>query len=336
MIRPTLRCLPVAVVFLSIGCGGWQSALDPRSPGAATIESLWWIAFTSTGILSSLTILGLLYAVHRAHRRAAPETSRHTASREQTFILIAGVGIPTLFLIGFLTLSVRAGTAVSEHPEEATVMLEVVGHQFWWEVHYPNHGVVTANEIHIPVGEPVEVHITSADVIHSFWIPQLAPGKLDMNPGRFNTLWLFAEEAGLYRGQCTEFCGVQHAHMALLVVASPPEEFEEWLDARRGTPPEPTDPEAARGREVFLEAGCSACHAIRGVSRPRFAGNPGPDLTDLGSRSSLGALTIPNDREHLAQWILEPDRFKPGVRMPPTPLDDADLAALVRYLEGLR
>jgi cytochrome c oxidase subunit II len=325
----------LAAAPLLAGCG-WQSILDPQSPAPARIELLWWIAFASTGILSAVVIGGLLYAVARARRAAAAEAGGGAAASEQRFILLAGGAFPAVFLVGFLAITVHTGTVVSEPPAEPELTIEVIGHKFWWEVRYPDEGIVTANEIHIPAGSPVEVLVTSADVIHSFWVPQLAPGKVDMNPGRTNRIWMMAEAPGRYRGQCTEFCGTQHALMSLLVVASPPDEFEAWVAARRTPPPPPEDPLELLGRTVFFTAGCASCHAIGGVSVPREAGSPGPDLTDLASRETLGALTIENTRANLGGWILDPHQFKPGVRMPATRMGGTELRALLAYLETLR
>ncbi len=246
-----------------------------------------------------------------------------------------GAAVPTLALALFTVLAVRTGMSVSSPGGEPELVVEVTGHQFWWEVRYPEQGVVTANEIPIPAGRPVEFRVTSADVIHSFWVPRLA-GKLDMSPGRTNRLRAMADEPGLYRGQCTEFCGVQHALMSLLVVAREPAKFDAWMARRRGAARPRLDSAALRGRGVFFEAGCSSCHAIRGVNEPDYTGDVGPDLTDLAGRRTLGALTLRNTRGNLAGWILDPHQFKPGVRMPPTVLSGPEMQALLAYLETLR
>jgi cytochrome c oxidase subunit II len=322
--------------LLLAGCGGQQSILGASSPAASHIESLWWISLASTGVLSTLVFLALGYAVIQA-RRAAMEERAEDADHggEGRVILIVGALIPTVFLVGFLTLAVRTGSVVSAPDETPERTIEVIGHMFWWEIRYPDAGVVTANELRIPVGEPVAIHVSSADVIHSFWVPQLGPGKIDMVPGRTNVTWLLADEPGEYRGQCTEFCGVQHALMSLLVIASPPEEFEAWLERRTDPPPVPTDVERRRGLFLFSDRGCDACHAIADVAPAEGMGMAGPNLDDLASRRTLGALRVENTPENLAQWIANPHDFKPGVRMPATELEDEDLEALVSYLRGL-
>jgi cytochrome c oxidase subunit II len=335
MRRVTGPGMAVSALLLQ-GCGGWQSVLDPASPGAARVEALWWLAFGSTGILALLVIAGLLHAVRRAGRAPSAREGGAVARREERFILLAGGAFPALFLVGFLVASVRTGTAVSEPPMEPILTIEVVGHMFWWEVRYPEHGITTANEIRIPSGQPVRVDVTSADVIHSFWVPQLAPGKIDMVPGRTNTIWMQADGPGQYRGQCTEFCGVQHALMSLLVIASPQEEFDAWVAERTASRIPPDDDLALEGLGIFVRTGCGSCHAVQGVSRPQAAGSPGPDLTDLGQRRTLGALTLTNDRQNLTEWIRNPHRFKPGVRMPAHRIAEGELAALVTYLETLR
>ncbi len=326
---------PAVCVLSATGCGGWQSALDPQSRGAAEIANLWWIMFWTTGVLATLVIAGLLFAVYRARRAATADAGGTVQDRERRFIFLAGAAMPALLLVSFVALSVRTGASVSEPAGDPGLRVEVTGHMFWWEIHYPGYGITTANELHIPAGFPIEVRVTSADVIHSFWVPQLAPGKVDMIPGRTNRIWIMADEPGRYRGQCTEFCGVQHALMSLLVVASPEEEFQAWL-AERAVPEAGSDPLSLRGREIFGEAGCAACHGIRGVTVPEFSGSPGPDLTHLAGRETLGALTVENSRENLTAWILNPHHFKPGVRMPPTSLDGDDVSALVHYLESLQ
>jgi cytochrome c oxidase subunit II len=332
MIRRRIGAAIVALGLPLAGCGGPQSMLGGSSPAVTGIESLWWIALASTGILSTLVFLALGYAVIRARRAARKEEA---LAGEERIILVAGAAIPALFLIGFMALAVRTGSVVSAPEGTPERTIEVIGHMFWWEIRYPDAGVVTANELHIPAGEPVSVHVSSADVIHSFWVPQLAPGKIDMVPGRTNVTWMQADEPGEYRGQCTEFCGVQHALMSLRVVASPPDEFEAWLERRTEPPEVPTDVDLRRGLFLFNDRGCAACHTISDVAPAGGLGMAGPNLDDLGSRRTLGALRVENTPENLARWITNPHDFKPGVRMPATDLDDADLDALVRYLGSL-
>jgi cytochrome c oxidase subunit 2 len=211
------------------------------------------------------------------------------------------------------------------------LVIEVIGHQWWWEVNYPDQGFVTANEIHIPVGEPVQVQLIAADVIHSFWVPELH-GKLDLVPGQTNTLWLEADTVGEYRGLCAEFCGIQHAKMLFVVVAEPREEFDAWAAAQQEPAPQPAGELAQQGLVVFTDAGCNDCHTVRGTAAE---GELGPDLTHFASRLTIGAGVYPNDRETLASWVLDPHTLKEGNLMPATSLSETELEALLAYLELL-
>jgi cytochrome c oxidase subunit 2 len=196
----------------------------------------------------------------------------------------------------------------------------------------PSSSFSTANEIHIPVGQPVELTLRSVDVIHSFWVPNLH-GKKDLIPGQVNTLVLQADRPGIFRGQCAEFCGLQHANMALYVVAEPPDEFARWQERQRRPAPEPATDAARRGRDVFMASSCVLCHKIGGTMA---GGVAGPDLTHVASRLSLAAGTLPNTRGHRAGWIVDPQMHKPGNNMPPNLLSPGDLQALLSYLDTLR
>jgi cytochrome c oxidase subunit 2 len=214
--------------------------------------------------------------------------------------------------------------------------IEVTGLQWWWNVEYvdtvPSRRVVTANEIHVPVGVPVQIIAKSHDVIHSFWVPSLH-GKKDLIPGHTTATWFQADTAGLYRGQCAEFCGHQHAKMALWVVAEPREAYEKWYASQLETPPNPADSIASVGQEVFLSRTCAMCHTIAGTLA---ASHVGPDLSHVGSRRSIAAGTLPNTRSNLAAWISDPQAIKPGSRMPATTLSPSELNSLVTYLETLK
>lgn len=304
--------------------------------------------FALATLITVVVVVLLLTAVQRSVQRrreedgAAPHATPRTASlaprTARALVWGGGVIVPALVIFYLVVETARVGTAVygpgrGHAPQHLVV--EVVGHQFWWQVLYPQHGVETANELYLPAGQTVEVRLTSPDVIHSFWVPRLH-GKLDLIPGRQNRLWLRADEPGLFRGQCAEYCGAGHALMALWVEAMPPEQWAAWLTRRRTPQPEPVDPSIGRGREVFFEAGCHACHATRAAPLPAALGAPGPDLTDLGRRRTLAAGTLPNTRSALGDWITDPQRIKPGNRMPPTALEAADLQALLDYLMSLR
>jgi cytochrome c oxidase subunit 2 len=216
------------------------------------------------------------------------------------------------------------------------ITVQVIGHQWWWEVQYPNTDasmwITTANEIHVPVGKPIVLLTSSRDVIHSFWAPNLQ-GKRDLIPGYQTAIWFQADKEGVYRGQCAEFCGAQHAHMAFYIVAEPMDKFQQWLLGQRDPAPEPSSEVTKHGRDVFLSGTCIMCHTIRGTNA---GSRVGPDLTHLASRSYIAAGTLPNNPGSLGGWISDPQSIKPGVRMPPNPLKSEDLQALVAYLQTLK
>jgi cytochrome c oxidase subunit 2 len=246
------------------------------------------------------------------------------------------VAVSIVLLVVLVVASVATDRALARMSLDGAVHIEVIGHQWWWEVRYrgaqPADAFTTANELHVPVGRPVVVKLNADDVIHSLWVPSLA-GKKDLIPGRTTTLQLRADRPGRYRGQCAEFCGYQHAFMAFEVIADPPEVFDAWLAAQRRPAAEPGDAIARRGRDVFLGSACVMCHAIEGTSA---GARKAPDLTHVGSRTTIAAGTLPNRPAELARWIANPQDFKPGANMPATTLPQADMDALVTYLGSLQ
>ncbi len=330
------RYFPIVLVLLLAlaGCSTDGGALDPRGPGAADTATHWWLMFW-LGLAVYIVVMGLLlYAIMRGRRNADPGSNPPISDR--AFFTVGGLVIPILILALVLGDSIRTGQSVIEPPEdEAAVTIEVIGHMFWWEVRYPDLDVVTANEIPIPVGVPVELRLSSADVIHSFWVPELA-GKRDLNPGKENVLWIEADEEDIYWGQCAEFCGVQHALMGKLVIAQSEDEFDQWIADRQEPASEPDDEFLRAGMDVYFDAGCAMCHGIDGITEPDpAAGAPGPDLTHFGSRLTIASAIEDNNYGNLAAWIVDPHQLKPGVRMPPTELDPDDLDALVEFLLSL-
>jgi cytochrome c oxidase subunit 2 len=225
---------------------------------------------------------------------------------------------------------------IAAPPAPPRLSITVTGYQWWWEAVYdgddPARRFATANEIHIPAGEPVLFRLRSADVIHAFWVPALG-GKTQMIPGQINRQWLQADKPGVYRGQCVQYCGVQHAHMGFEIVAQPPEEFRAWERAQRAKARAlPAAGKIPAGARLFLQA-CAACHTVRGSAA---AGAHGPDLTHLASRRSIAAALLPNTAENLRRWILHAQGMKPGVRMPDFPLTARQRDALVAYLQSLK
>jgi cytochrome c oxidase subunit 2 len=250
-------------------------------------------------------------------------------------LVSGGVFVTFLVLAAFLAYDFSVGRLLAQHPERA-LTIDVTGHQWWWEVLYenpdPSKRIGTANEIHVPVGEPVQFKLAAADVIHSFWAPSLN-GKRDLIPGYVTTLWFRADTAGVYRGQCAEFCGLQHAGMAFYIVAEPPVKFAAWLAAASMPPAPPTDPTLVYGKQVFMSSGCAVCHAIGGTDARSTVG---PDLTHFKGRSAIAGGLLANTRANVTRWIENPSAIKPGVRMPALPMNPADRVALISYLETLK
>lgn len=314
------------------GCTGQQSALDPAGLEAEQIASLfWWM--TGGAVVIWLAVLALAaYAV----RSRQSEDPTHQSRRSKWMIIGGGAVIPTFILAGLLLYGLALLPKLVAQAPPGTLRIAVTGEQWWWRVQYHPGGsgeVVLANEIRIPVGEPVEFLLNSPDVIHSFWIPSLG-GKVDMLPGRETRLVLTPTRTGVFRGVCAEFCGASHAYMAFYVEVMEPDDFARWLEQQREPAAEPVDTLALRGAEQFLANGCSACHAIRGTEAD---GVIGPDLTHVGSRMSLGAGIIANDEDGFLRWIERTNLVKPGVLMPHFGmLPEQELSELAAYLESLQ
>jgi cytochrome c oxidase subunit II len=303
-----------------------QTVLQPEGPAAAKIAWLWWVLFWICTVILLIVVAFLIAALlkkGRGDRESEPPLGR------TGFVIAGGIVLPAVVLVPLLLVSIDVKLELRSADTRVTV--KMTGHQWWWHVEYPQYDIVSANEIYIPAGEAVRIELTAADVIHSFWVPNLH-GKMDMMPGKTTVIFLEADRPGEFRGQCAEFCGLQHALMAFVVVALPPEEFDAWVEARQAPHPEPDDPELIRGRQVFFDAACHTCHAIRGTEAD---GTAGPDLTHIGSRLTVGAGTLPMNRAHLSGWVANPQPLKPGNLMPATYLDAENFQALIAYLESL-
>jgi cytochrome c oxidase subunit 2 len=306
-----------------------MNVLHPVGPRAGEIADLMLVFFGISAVVYLIVIAFLVFALMR--RRPRGEA---TQNRSQ-LLVGAGMTVTVVILIGLTAADFIVWRALNV-PAADPLRVRITGNQFWWDVEYqdptPSNQLRTANELHIPVGRPVQLTLQSSDVIHSFWVPRIT-GKKDLIPGRTTTEILIADEPGVYTGQCAEFCGFQHAQMRLRVRALPGTEFEQWKQQQLAPAREPTTDQQRHGRDVFIRSSCSLCHTIQGTAA---AASVGPDLTHIASRETLAAGTLPNNEASLAGWILNPQRIKPGTRMPATPLPPEDLLALVSYLSSLK
>jgi cytochrome c oxidase subunit 2 len=317
-----LRSLGLGFACALGGCAGKpiQSVLHPAGPDASQVTALWWVMLA----LSMFVFAIVLAAAVMAYRKRG--TGDQPPMGPFRFILAGGVVLPLIILGVLLVFSLRITADIGTRPADLTV--RVTGFQWWWAVEYPAHGITTANEVYVPLGKRVRLEITSGDVIHSLWVPNLQ-GKMDAIPAHVNAISFTGEKAGVYRGQCAEFCGLQHARMGLTVVVQSEEDFTRWLEEKQAAVSRFEAQEKHRGEQVFFDAACHACHRIRGTAA---VGQIGPDLTHVGSRLTLGAATIVNSQGALAGWISNPQAIKPGNLMPASHLPPDDLHALVEYL----
>ncbi|MBT9258862.1 MAG: cytochrome c oxidase subunit II [Clostridiales bacterium] len=305
-----------------------QSALHPAGPVAREQLSLIIFSFAIMTLVFVVVMGLLLYVLVRFRRR------NHEGDPPQVegnnLLELIWTGIPVILIIILAIPTLRTTFALAKVPDDRPVVkVDVVAHQFWWEFRYPELGITTANELVVPVGYVIDFHVTSQDVVHSFWVPRLG-GKLDAIPGRNNHFWLQADEPGWYPGQCAQLCGESHSLMAFAVDVRTPEEFDAWVKKMKEPFQPPTSALEKEGMDVFAQS-CQSCHAIAGTD---FKGTIGPDLTKVGLRRTLGALTLRNTPEDMKAWIHDPASFKPGVLMPQIPLTDQQLNAVVAFLQS--
>lgn len=294
----------ITLMSVLAGCHGQQSVLNSAGLQSDRIERLWWVFFwiITAVFISVLAVLARIlgHSHSSADLTTVPPKEDSIAERRMTIIVASAIGATVVLLFIMLVSSSLTGHAMASLQSKNPVSIEVIGHRWWWEVRYENpqadQTIITANEIHIPVGQPVVIKTSSHDVIHSFWAPNLH-GKRDLIPGYETAFWLQADREGTYRGQCAEFCGLQHAHMAFFVVAESTDKFNQWSAEQRISPPEPRDPAAAQGKQVFMTHSCVMCHTVRGTAANAKLG---PDLTHLASRQTIAAGTLPNNRGNLA------------------------------------
>jgi cytochrome c oxidase subunit 2 len=320
--------------------GGIQNALNPSGPNAASLARLWWLMFWVCTAVFLLVMIALVLAIKNGRRKAdlnpVLNPTQQTENRKRNAVLTA-TSVTVVILFVFLIYSFSTGRSLTaDLSQKSGLSIDVTAYQWWWDVRYndvdASNIFTTANEIHIPVGVPVTFNLRANDVIHSFWVPNLA-GKKDLIPGKISTIWLQADKPGVYRGQCAEYCGLQHARMALWIVAEPQEQFNSWRQNQTQGAVQPATDSQRHGQQVFLSSTCVMCHAVNGTTA---GSNIGPNLTHVGSRNTIAAATLANTREHLLRWVADSQQFKPGNKMPANNLSDQDLNAVVDYLQSLK
>lgn len=333
-----LRLAGAALVSASAaGCGGVerypQTALEPRSDLAIDIDNLQNLTIYLGVGVGILTFAILAYILIRFRHK--PDAPLPQQVHGNTTLELAWTLIPALLIAVIAVPTVRTIFTTQAPAPEGSLTVQVVGYQWWWEFRYPMENgdtVVTANEIHVPVGRPVELLITSADVLHSFWVPQMG-GKRDLIPGRVNRIVFTPLEAGVYMGQCAEFCGDSHALMQMRLIAHEPEEFRRWLANEARPAIEPTDSAVMMGKQLVTAGACAGCHTVQGTTA-EFS-SIGPDLTHFARRSTLAGGILENNARNLAAWIDNPPAIKPGAKMPDLGLSEQQIEYIVAYLQTL-
>jgi cytochrome c oxidase subunit 2 len=327
------RASALAIAGLCSGCGEPMSIFSNSSDAAARITNLGWFMIVLAAIVYAVVIVTMFVAIRRNRQRDT--SSVDLSNPGSRWVVIGGVILPALVLAAVF---VVAESAFGDYrPAKPVVTINIIGHQWWWEVEYDfpqtERRFRTANDIHIPAGKPVRLLLTTADVIHSFWVPRLQ-GKLDLIPGHTNDLRINARKPGIYRGQCAEFCGAQHAHMAINVIADDSATFQRWVAGQLADAPAPGDSVTAVGQTLFVAGPCAICHAVRGT--PALA-QIAPDLTHFGSRLTIAAGTLPNNLGNLEAWIANAQSIKPGSQMPIiTQYSGVELRALAAYVASLK
>jgi cytochrome c oxidase subunit 2 len=334
------RGIAAAALLLPIvlaGCSGKQSTLNPHSHASTDLANLFWVMMAvAFGGLALVTGLLVLAWIRRGKRGFGSDPDDPHPGERAGWWMVVGMGVvfPIAVVVALFIVSDGLIMNVTSAPaaSQTAMTIEAIGHQWYWEFRYPGTKAVTADEMHIPVDTRINLVATTADVIHSFWVPTLNR-KIDTIPGNRNRILIYANKAGVYRGTCAEYCGLQHAHMSMLVFAQPKAQFQAWLRKQAAPAATPTSAQARSGEKVFLSGSCSSCHAIRGTSATGYVG---PDLTHVASRTTLAGDTIPNTPGYLSRWIVDSQHFKPGNEMPDFQLSTAQLNDLVAYLEGLK
>ncbi len=336
------------LLFLTSACAGAQispstypSTLEPHGPAAARIAELWWFMF-GLGAVIWLVVVGLMFAALLRRRRSTSATDPESIGGDtgRNWPIFGGIVVPLIVIGVVFGYSIYTLAAIENPIEKPPIKIEIVGRRWWWEIKYPDQSVITANEIHLPVGVAAQVKLQTADVIHSFWIPELH-GKMDLIPTRINNITLESDKIGVYRGECAEFCGLQHAHMGFMVVVESQADYDKWIKVQQQPAAAPADASAQRGQQVFLSVGCVFCHHVRGLEEQekeidRSCVDLGPDLTHLDSRLTIAGASLAQNRGNLTGWIIDAQHVKPGALMPNmNNMTSEDLQSLIAYLESL-
>ncbi|HEY4320193.1 MAG TPA: cytochrome c oxidase subunit II [Gemmatimonadales bacterium] len=330
----TRRLRLAALTLLLAGCHAPMSVFTGAGPAGRALSQLTWVLVAASAVIFVLVTLFMLAAIARRNRGGTdPDLTVH----DNRIPIVAGAIIPGVVLLALFMTSVLIERRIPGDASTPAESFTVIGHQWWWGVERDDSAsgrrAMWANELHVPVGEPVDLTLLSDDVIHSFWIPQVH-GKIDLIPGDTNHIRFVADRPGVYRGQCAEYCGMQHANMAFTLVVESPVAYRAWLSVQRADAKPPTDTLAALGRAQVVNGPCATCHTIRGTTAQ---GEIGPDLTHVGSRVTLAAGTLPNDLATMEAWVTNAPSLKPGVKMPAMPqFTGLQLRAIAAYLEGLR
>jgi len=333
--RHLLLLLPplAGLALMSAGCdfANPRTTISPQTAYGRSIQDVyvqifWWTAAIFV-VVESILIYAILKYRAKGEIHEKPEQVHGNTQLE-----VAWTIVPAVILVFIAVPTIRTIFAIAAEAPPNALHINVTGKQWFWNFEYPEYGIRTANEIHVPVGRPVELHLQSGDIIHSFWVPRIG-GKRDLIPNRTNRITFTAEKAGYYPGQCAEFCGASHALMRIDFYADEPVKFQEWVANQQAPAAAPTDPKASEGATAFLTAGCIACHRINGT--PAVA-QIGPDLTHVGSRTQIAAGILENTPENMARWIRNPQAVKPGALMAKLPLTDTQVDSIVAYLQGLK
>ena len=304
---------------------------NPSSPEMEAMADLTYYVIAISVVILAIIVVGVTYIIIRYRKKPGDNTEPYQNFGDLRLEIVWTV-IPIAIVAVLFQLTCSTMKEIDPPIADREPDVIVIGHQWWWEFYYPDSGVLTANEMHIPVGEKLLLRIESIDVIHDFWVPELGP-KIDAVPGHTNHLWMAASEPGVYLGACAEFCGTQHANMRIRVVVETEEEFDEWQEQQLVVPKTPTAGIAGEGAELFQTKACMNCHTIKGTPA---AARIGPDLTHLNKRQTIGAGVLTNSPENLAKWLYDPQKYKQGSLMPNMKLTDDEVQAIVAYLEALK